>query len=73
MLKNIPTHSQEFIILGPAPAILSKLRGQYRYRFLVQGPKKTMLQPFILKWLETSSAPPYSVKVTIDVDPLTLI
>jgi primosomal protein N' (replication factor Y) len=53
-------------ILGPAPAPIAKLRGQYRYRLLIKLPKNTLLQQAIKQWAR-SNVP--SVSIYIDVDP----
>lgn len=68
LFQHTPSHDQ-ITVFGPAPAQLFKLRGKYRYRFLVQGPKHTLLQPYIQGWLENMNLPK-SIKLTIDIDPL---
>lgn len=55
-------------ILGPAPAPFAKLRGRYRWRFLVKSPKTFLIQPVIKKWLN-STKNLGNVKVSVDVDP----
>ena len=67
MNKNKPI-ANNIEILGPAPAVMSKLRGHYRYRFLVKGPRNVLLQPFVQRWIELSEVSSL-VKVQIDVDP----
>ena len=37
--------------MGPAPAPIAKLRGFYRYRFLIKGKGEVRLQAFIKEWL----------------------
>ncbi|MDR1908210.1 MAG: primosomal protein N' [Holosporales bacterium] len=53
-------------LLGPAPAPIAKLRGQYRYRLLIKTDKGSNLQSVIKQWAKSSST---SVSVTVDVDP----
>ena len=55
-------------VLGPAPAPINKLRGWYRYRFLVMGNKKDLLQPFIREWLGKVNIR-RDMRVKIDIDP----
>jgi primosomal protein N' (replication factor Y) (superfamily II helicase) len=68
MYQKIPS-SKEILIFGPAPAPLIRLRGKYRYRFLAQAPRSTLLQPFLHQWLDTLNLP-RSIKLTIDIDPI---
>ena len=58
--------SQQFHILGPAPAPMLKLRDRYRYRILVKS--NILGQKFVKQWVEGVKIPP-SVRLTIDVDP----
>lgn len=70
LLKAVPK-ADDITVLGPAPAILSKLRGQYRYRFLIQTSKKIKIQSFISDWI-LNIKPNFSVKISIDIDPYSL-
>ena len=54
-------------VLGPAPAPLSKLRGQYRYRLLVKAQKGISLQRTLRNWLDDKKFP--GVRVKLDVNP----
>lgn len=61
-----------FRVLGPAPAPLSKLKGQYRYRLLVKAARDIHLQRTLRAWLkdtEALSAATKSVRIKIDVNP----
>jgi primosomal protein N' (replication factor Y) len=55
-------------VLGPVPAALSRLKGQYRWRFLIKGPRGVKLQPFIKKWMAVYSVPSH-IRIQIDIDP----
>lgn len=57
-----------FRILGPAPAPLSRLRGQYRYRLLCKGAANAPLHRYLSGWL-ARCALPSSVRLKIDIDP----
>ncbi|RZK99162.1 MAG: hypothetical protein EOP36_20115 [Rubrivivax sp.] len=59
-------------LLGPAPAPVAKIRDRYRYRLLVKGPVGVSLQPVVKAWIEGVSVPK-SVRVTIDVDPVSFM
>ncbi len=54
-------------VLGPAPAPLSKLRGQYRYRLLVKATRQLNLQQTLAEWLKDAEFP--RVRVKVDVNP----
>jgi primosomal protein N' (replication factor Y) len=55
-------------ILGPAPATLSKIRGQYRMRFLIMAPPQTKLQPILRDWLRHLPKT-RALRVQVDIDP----
>jgi primosomal protein N' (replication factor Y) len=55
-------------ILGPAPAQMFRIRGNYRYRLLVQADKTINIQKMIGDWLEGIKIPS-KVKLAVDVDP----
>ncbi len=60
--------SQLIEVLGPAPAPLARLRGRYRYRLLLKGPRNADLQGFIRVWLGQHK-PPANIRLDIDIDP----
>ncbi|MFN3469645.1 MAG: primosomal protein N' [Novosphingobium sp.] len=62
----------DVLILGPAPAPLSLLRGRYRYRLLVNARRSTELQRVIRQWLEPLRLPP-GVRVAVDIDPYSFV
>lgn len=55
-------------VLGPAPAMMSKLRGQYRMRFLVMAPPNMKLNVFLSRWL-AHLPKTRALRVHIDIDP----
>ena len=55
-------------ILGPSAAMMSRLRGQYRWRFLIKTDKNTHLQNVISDWLSQVKQPS-SIKLKVDIDP----
>ncbi|NOX26281.1 MAG: primosomal protein N' [Deltaproteobacteria bacterium] len=58
-------------ILGPAPAPLSRLRGQFRWHLLLKGQSWQDLHRLSRHLKEISAKPPFPrrVKLTVDVDP----
>jgi primosomal protein N' (replication factor Y) len=68
LLNTAPQHP-DVMVFGPAPAPLMKLRGKYRYRFLLQSSKQTRLQPYLHAWISSINIP-RNIKLTIDIDPI---
>lgn len=62
----------DVLILGPAPAPLSLLRGRYRYRLLINARRSTELQRVIREWLDPLRFPP-GVRVAVDIDPYSFV
>ena len=61
-------------VLGPAPALVAKVRGRYRWHFLIKEREAGRLVPFVAElksWME--SAPQSGVRLTIDMDPITTV
>ena len=58
----------DVLVLGPAPAPLSLLRGRFRYRLLINARRSTQLQDIIREWLAPLRFPP-GVRVAVDIDP----
>jgi primosomal protein N' (replication factor Y) (superfamily II helicase) len=59
-------------LYGPAPAILSRLRGWSRHRLLVSAPRDVRLQPLLRSWL-AGVAIPRAARVRIDIDPYSFL
>ncbi len=55
-------------IYGPAPAVLSRARGQFRMRYLVRADRHVAVQAIILGWLEQIKLP-HGVRAHCDIDP----
>ena len=59
-------------VFGPAPAPLSRIRSQYRVRFLVRGGRNQLLQAYVRTWLGSVRAPA-GVRIKVDVDPYSFL
>jgi primosomal protein N' (replication factor Y) len=71
LARNAP-HFDNVLILGPAPAPLSVIRGRHRLRFLVRAPKLVNLQHLLTDWLD--SVPVSSrVRIQVDIDPYSFL
>ncbi|MDG1707393.1 MAG: primosomal protein N', partial [Emcibacteraceae bacterium] len=67
-LSKCAPHYDDVTVLGPVPAPLSYLRGNYRYRFLIKAEAKVNLQGIIKTWLEQAPKS-RGVRVQVDIDP----
>jgi primosomal protein N' (replication factor Y) len=62
----------DVMILGPAPAPMSLLRGRYRYRLLVNARRSAEVQRIIGEWLGQFDFP-QGVRVNVDIDPYSFV
>lgn len=61
-------------LLGPAPAPIFKLRGNYRYRLLLRSPDRNEIRKIIKNLLSQFPTLTYgSIKIIIDIDPYNLL
>jgi primosomal protein N' (replication factor Y) len=63
--------SEAFRVLGPAPAPLAKLRGEYRAQFLIKGVSRKRMRDAIRQGL--AARPDIARRATIDIDPLSVL
>ena len=60
-----------FVVLGPAPAPLRKLRGDFRAQFFLKGTSRAAMRNALKQALTT--APELARKTSVDVDPLSVL
>ncbi len=60
-----------FRILGPAPAPLGRLRGDYRVQFLLKGHDRRRMRAAVMAAL--AAKPDVARRTTVDVDPLSVL
>ena len=70
-LANEARGSKGFVILGPAPAPLTKLRGEHRVQFFLKGTSRKAMREALQ--LAVSRKPSLARRVSIDVDPLSML
>ena len=68
LARNAPKASK-ILVLGPAEAPLSVIRGRYRVRLLVKAGKQADIQGYLRQWLAMAPPPKGGVRLMIDVDP----
>ena len=59
-------------VLGPAPALLAKVRGRYRRQILLKSPTRRELNRFLSSF-RMEFKPPAVVRMNIDVDPVDML
>ncbi|MEC9347227.1 MAG: primosomal protein N' [Pseudomonadota bacterium] len=67
LARRIPP-SEEFEVLGPAPAPIAVVRGRHRLRFLAISRSGRSLRGFVSAWLD-GVRPRGSARLSVDVDP----
>lgn len=72
MAMAVPAH-EDVRVLGPAEAPLSVLRGRFRFRLLVMAPRSLSLSAWLRHWQGACPKPTGSVRVQIDVDPVSFV
>jgi primosomal protein N' (replication factor Y) len=60
-----------FTLLGPAPAPLARLRGEYRVQFFLKGNRRGAMRETLRRAL--AEVPDVRRRVTVDVDPLNVL
>jgi len=67
-LARTAPRGERLDVLGPAPAPLSLLRGQYRVRLLLHAARDINVPAQVRSWLSAQEIPA-KVRVTVDIDP----
>lgn len=70
-LADAARGGKNFVILGPAPAPLTKLRGEHRAQFFLKGNSRKGMREALQ--LAMSRKPSLAKRVSIDVDPLSML
>jgi len=63
--------SGSFVLLGPAPAPLARLRGEHRVQFFLKGTRRAEMRDALRAAL--AEMPEIRRRVTVDVDPLSVL
>jgi primosomal protein N' (replication factor Y) len=76
LLRPYIRQAEGVTILGPAPAVLAKLKNRYRWHLLVKAPTTRRLHEVIeqgFRALKQAAIPHNGVRLAIDVDPVNLL
>lgn len=71
LVKALRWGSEPYRVLGPAPAPLSRLRGEHRAQFFMKGANRTPMRRALQTVLD--SRPELKRRTTIDVDPMSVL
>jgi primosomal protein N' (replication factor Y) len=71
IVRAMTTGVEPFRVLGPAPAPLSRLKGEHRAQFFMKGSQRGVMRTALLAALE--SRPEIKRRTTIDVDPMSVL
>jgi primosomal protein N' (replication factor Y) len=72
--KSLETLAPDMDLLGPAPAPLARLRGQYRVHLLLKAPSRTLLRRALhLLPKHPGRAHGCSIRRIVDIDPLNML
>ena len=70
-LRSMGRGQADFRVLGPAPAPLGKLRGEYRVQFLLKSTNRKRMREALLGAI--AKRPDVARRTTVDVDPLSVL
>ena len=65
------SESSALRVLGPAPAPLGKLRGEYRAQLLLKGSNRKRMRERLLAAL--AARPDLQRRVVVDIDPISML
>jgi primosomal protein N' (replication factor Y) len=71
VVRALSTGVEPFRVLGPAPAPLSRLKGEHRAQFFMKGRQRGTMRKALLAALE--ARPEIKRRTTIDVDPMSVL
>lgn len=71
-LASAAPHAEGATVWGPAPALMARLRGRTRLRFLVKTQRNFRIQDFVRTWL-AALPPPGKIRLSVDIDPQSFI
>ena len=70
-LRQADPALKHYRVLGPAPAPLGKLRGEYRAQFLIKGTNRRRMREALVAAL--AARPEIARRTSVDIDPLSVL
>ena len=70
-LRSADPALKHYRVLGPAPAPLGKLRGEYRAQFLIKGTSRRRMREALVAAL--AARPDVARRTSVDIDPLSVL
>ena len=71
IVQALRSHGAPYRVLGPAPAPLSRLKGEYRAQFFMKGTNRAAMRQAVLAAL--ASRPEIKRRTIVDVDPMSVL
>jgi primosomal protein N' (replication factor Y) len=71
VVQRVRRFDERLRVLGPAPAPLGRIRGEYRVQLLVKGTNRTRMREAVVSAVK--GRPDLARRTTIDVDPLSVL
>jgi primosomal protein N' (replication factor Y) len=71
LVSALRTGGESYRVLGPAPAPLSRLKGEYRAQFFIKGTNRPTMRQALQQVL--SSRPEIRRRTIVDVDPMSVL
>ena len=71
LVRALRWGGEPYKVLGPAPAPLSRLKGEHRAQFFIKGTHRTAMRQALVKVLE--DRPELKRRTIVDVDPMTVL
>lgn len=68
-LRASAPNAADIMVLGPAEAPLSLVRGRHRFRILIHGSERADMQAYLRAMIAAAPNPKGSVRVAVDIDP----
>ncbi len=70
LLLGAAPQAEGLRLFGPADAPVAMVRGRHRVRLLAQSPRDFDLSGYVRFWLNSADRPKGSLKVQVDIDPM---
>jgi primosomal protein N' (replication factor Y) (superfamily II helicase) len=71
LVRAVRAASSAFRVLGPAPAPLSRLKGEHRAQFFIKGSQRSVMRDALLAAL--NARPDIARRTIVDVDPMSVL